>query len=292
MDNSEIYFPIYVKEYMGSTMELDAIGHGIYLLLMFYCWDGEDGQLLPNKMEALKRISRSQDEELIMHVIQKYFTETEGGYFQKRLVKTKEKVLKKITASRENGKLGGRPIGSKKPKNNPQVSEDVKPKKNLQVIERKPKKNPAETYQKPTGEPNHKPNNNPEETILINSYNNKDINLNKNINSKNSADNEVASFEIPDENSFTSPSQPEKNKRFSKPTVEQISEFVKTENLQIRDVQYLYDYYESKGWMVGRSPMKDWKSAVRNWARRGNNFSIPPEYSGSGQKEFSKGWDD
>jgi len=27
------------------------------------------------------------------------------------------------------------------------------------------------------------------------------------------------------------------------------------------------DYYEAKGWVVGKSPMKDWSSAVRNWMR-------------------------
>ena len=27
------------------------------------------------------------------------------------------------------------------------------------------------------------------------------------------------------------------------------------------------DFYESTGWMVGKSPMKDWKAAVRNWKR-------------------------
>ena len=27
------------------------------------------------------------------------------------------------------------------------------------------------------------------------------------------------------------------------------------------------DFYESKGWMVGKNKMKDWRAAVRNWAR-------------------------
>ena len=25
------------------------------------------------------------------------------------------------------------------------------------------------------------------------------------------------------------------------------------------------DFYSSKGWMVGKNKMKDWKAAVRNW---------------------------
>ena len=28
-----------------------------------------------------------------------------------------------------------------------------------------------------------------------------------------------------------------------------------------------YDFYSSKGWMVGKNPMKDWRAAVRNWVR-------------------------
>ena len=29
-----------------------------------------------------------------------------------------------------------------------------------------------------------------------------------------------------------------------------------------------FDYYESNGWKVGKVPMKDWRAAVRMWARR------------------------
>ena len=38
--------------------------------------------------------------------------------------------------------------------------------------------------------------------------------------------------------------------------------------------QEFIDFYESKGWMVGKTPMKDWKAACRNaekwdrWARQ------------------------
>lgn len=30
------------------------------------------------------------------------------------------------------------------------------------------------------------------------------------------------------------------------------------------------DFYQSKGWMVGKNKMKDWKAAVRNWLKRSN----------------------
>ena len=28
------------------------------------------------------------------------------------------------------------------------------------------------------------------------------------------------------------------------------------------------DFYTSKGWLVGKVPMKDWKAAVRGWVSR------------------------
>jgi hypothetical protein len=34
------------------------------------------------------------------------------------------------------------------------------------------------------------------------------------------------------------------------------------------DAQRFVDFYESKGWMVGKSKMKDWKAAYRNWNRK------------------------
>jgi hypothetical protein len=30
------------------------------------------------------------------------------------------------------------------------------------------------------------------------------------------------------------------------------------------------DHYESKGWMIGKNKMKDWRAAVRTWVRRDN----------------------
>jgi hypothetical protein len=46
------------------------------------------------------------------------------------------------------------------------------------------------------------------------------------------------------------------------------------------DAQRFVDFYSSKGWTVGKSPMKDWRAAVRNWASRDraspkkNNFTV------------------
>ena len=50
------------------------------------------------------------------------------------------------------------------------------------------------------------------------------------------------------------------------------------------DPERFVDFYAQKGWMVGRSRMKDWKASVRNWVRT----SRPRE----GKREVNDGGDD
>lgn len=57
---------------------------------------------------------------------------------------------------------------------------------------------------------------------------------------------------------------------FRKPTVEEVSAYCQERGNGI-DPAYFVDYYDSKGWMVGKSKMKDWKATVRNWERRERN---------------------
>lgn len=53
--------------------------------------------------------------------------------------------------------------------------------------------------------------------------------------------------------------------RFKKPTIEEIAAYIEEKKFTF-DAERFYDYYESKGWVVGKSPMKDWKAACRTWA--------------------------
>ena len=55
--------------------------------------------------------------------------------------------------------------------------------------------------------------------------------------------------------------------RFVPPTVEDVREYCLKNNYRV-DAQRFIDYYESNGWMVGRTKMKNWQAAVRNWARK------------------------
>lgn len=57
-----------------------------------------------------------------------------------------------------------------------------------------------------------------------------------------------------------------KEKRFAPPTPENVSEYCREKGLSV-DADRFVDFYESKNWYVGKNKMKDWKAAVRNWAR-------------------------
>ena len=65
-------------------------------------------------------------------------------------------------------------------------------------------------------------------------------------------------------------------KRFVKPNVEEIESYCKERNNNV-DAQQFLDYYESKGWKVGKSPMKDWKASVRTWEK--NDYGYHKSYS-------------
>lgn len=58
-----------------------------------------------------------------------------------------------------------------------------------------------------------------------------------------------------------------KEKRFVPPTLEEVQAYI-TENNYIIDAQKFIDYYQSNGWIVGKTKMKDWKATVRGWERR------------------------
>lgn len=59
---------------------------------------------------------------------------------------------------------------------------------------------------------------------------------------------------------------------FVPPTLEEVTAYCKERNNGI-DPQAWMDFYSSKGWMIGKNKMKDWKAAVRTWERRGTKSS-------------------
>ena len=72
---------------------------------------------------------------------------------------------------------------------------------------------------------------------------------------------------------------PPRTKRFTPPTLAEVQSYVAERHSPV-DPQGFIDFYESKGWMVGKAPMKDWKAACRNaenwerWQRNGSRSKV------------------
>lgn len=66
---------------------------------------------------------------------------------------------------------------------------------------------------------------------------------------------------------------PPKTPYFTPPTIEEIREYCVCRNNNVNPEQF-YDFYESKGWVVGNTRMKDWKAAVRTWERRSERAPV------------------
>ena len=58
-----------------------------------------------------------------------------------------------------------------------------------------------------------------------------------------------------------------KTTRFVPPTVEEVKQYCEENNYKL-DAQRFVDFYESKGWMIGKNKMKSWQAAVRTWVRK------------------------
>jgi len=65
-----------------------------------------------------------------------------------------------------------------------------------------------------------------------------------------------------------------KTKGFSPPAIEKVkSLFVEKGSTPI-EAESFWNFYESKGWMVGKTKMKNWKAACANWIARNNKVTV------------------
>jgi len=58
-------------------------------------------------------------------------------------------------------------------------------------------------------------------------------------------------------------------KKFIIPTVKELEEYCKERKNNVNPNKF-FDFYESKGWLVGKNKMKNWKAAVRTWENNNN----------------------
>lgn len=62
--------------------------------------------------------------------------------------------------------------------------------------------------------------------------------------------------------------------KFKKPTLEEVESYCKERKNNV-DPERFIDFYESKGWKVGKTPMKDWKACIRTWESKTKEKNLP-----------------
>lgn len=157
----------------------------------------------------------------------------------------------------ENGKKGGR----KKADND---QEETKT---------KPKQNQTETKIKPNNNVNDNVNNNG--NFLLEKETKEGINFFENLSNWEDVE-------------LVKPEKEEKEKKvalkkenFIPPTVQQVQDYCNERQNGIQANTFV-NFYQSKGWFIGKNKMKDWKAAVRTWEQKNKENGITnstPQFS-------------
>jgi hypothetical protein len=95
-----------------------------------------------------------------------------------------------------------------------------------------------------------------------------------------------------------------KRKRFSPPSIEQITEHFTQKGSGKNEAEKFFNFYESNGWKVGKNKMANWKAAATNWVKRNvptaqtspeqqtaDTYTLPPKLEAqyqNGKKAFEK----
>lgn len=83
----------------------------------------------------------------------------------------------------------------------------------------------------------------------------------------------------------------DKRKRFAPPSVEEVAAYVSEKGYHFSAEQFVA-FYESKGWKVGSSPMKDWKAACVTWETRWKSNRAAPKRNARPAEEHDYNFDD
>lgn len=64
---------------------------------------------------------------------------------------------------------------------------------------------------------------------------------------------------------------------FAAPQLAQVQQYFALQKFPAVEALKFYNYFQSNGWLVGgKTKMKDWQAAARNWMLNANKFANPP----------------
>jgi uncharacterized protein YdaU (DUF1376 family) len=113
------FYKRFIGDIQAKTGHLSLAEFGAYDRLLDHCYSTE--QPLPDDLDAVCRIARAMTKEerkAVETVLRQFFTLTDAGFVQPRVLEMLAEAKPKIDANRENGKKGGRP------KSNPEQTQE------------------------------------------------------------------------------------------------------------------------------------------------------------------------
>ena len=158
----------------------------------------------------------------------------------------------------DNGKRGGRPKADCN-----QTETEIKPNHNQTITKLKPNHNQTET--KPEPNVNDNVNVNDNDISFLEKKKQKSDAAVSDLENENS-ESPIETLQAPKEQSGGG------RKKFTIPTPEEVQAYCDERKNGILGQQFC-DFYSSKGWKIGKEPMKDWKAAVRTWEMRRKDLS-------------------
>lgn len=72
------------------------------------------------------------------------------------------------------------------------------------------------------------------------------------------------------------------------PPLEDVIEYGQTIGMQRDSCEEFHDYFEAIGWLVsGKTPMKNWQAAMRNWKRRSIKYNQNKQTQAPGKRHWT-----
>lgn len=236
----------HIGDYAKKTGRLNMLQHGAFSMLMDACYDRES---FPTEKQAIEWTwaSTPEEEQAVRFILSRFFTlQDDGTYVQNRIHEEIESykingvVNRLIAISREARKQNRDDLAKEADNLRLTIKNDPLSKTHAawtSVVDALVNKHdPA---------PNQKP-----------------------LNQKPLTDNQIIDGADAPERE-----QVAKQKRFKKPSVEEVRTYMAEQGNQVHDeADRFFNYHESKGWKVSNSPMKDWKAAAKYWLGNQSRF--------------------
>ncbi len=72
----------------------------------------------------------------------------------------------------------------------------------------------------------------------------------------------------------------------NKPLLKEVEEYFRLEDFPIEQASLFFNYNQSKAWMIGRSPIKNWQAAAINWISKQRSFKRQIQQAGTLNSDF------